>query len=110
MATKGKGATPSRKTSIPVGSFPVPPVPMDGNRSGKQDWENVMGWIAACVLLVMLLPLLGMLYVDVLQTKHEAKQQVEKVEKLRRQVENSERKNRDKEPSNNSDNPVVNRL
>ena len=83
---------------------------MDGNRFGNQDWESVMGWIAACVLLVVLLPLLGMLYVDVLQTKHEAKQQVEKVEKLRRQVENSERKNRDKEPSNNSDNPVVNRL
>ena len=92
MATKGKGATPSRKTSIPVGSFPVPPIPMDGNRSGNQDWESVMGWIAACVLLVVLLPLLGMLYVDVLQTKHEAKQQVEKVEKLRRQVEQQQKK------------------
>jgi hypothetical protein len=46
-----------------------------------------VGWIAACVLVGMLLPLLGMLYVDVLQTKHEAKQQIEKVEKLRRQVE-----------------------
>ena len=65
---------------------------MDGNRSGNQDWENVMGWIAACVLLVMLLPLLGTLYVDVLQTKHEAKQQVEKVEKLRRQVEQQQKK------------------
>jgi hypothetical protein len=64
---------------------------MDGNRSGNQDWESVMGWLAACVLLVMLLPLWGMLYVDVLQTKHEAKQQVEKVEKLRRQVEQKER-------------------
>jgi hypothetical protein len=51
-----------------------------------------MGWIAACVLLVMLLPLLGMLYVDVLQTKHEAKQQVEKVDKLRRQVEQQQKK------------------
>jgi len=46
-----------------------------------------MGWIAACVLVGMLLPLLGMLYVDVLQTKHEAKQQIEKMEKLRREVE-----------------------
>jgi predicted ATP-grasp superfamily ATP-dependent carboligase len=51
-----------------------------------------MGWIAACVLLVVLLPLLGMLYVDVLQTKHEAKQQVEKVDKLRKQVEQQQRK------------------
>jgi hypothetical protein len=91
MATKGKGATPSRKTSIPVGSFPIPPVYMDANRSGKQDWESVVGWIAACVLVILLLPILGMMYIDVLQTKHEAKQQVEKVEKLRRQVEQKER-------------------
>jgi len=50
-----------------------------------------MGWIAACVLVILLLPILGMMYIDVLQTKHEAKQQVEKVEKLRRQVEQKER-------------------
>ena len=64
---------------------------MDANRSGKQDWESVVGWIAACVLVILLLPILGMMYIDVLQTKHEAKQQVEKVEKLRRQVEQQER-------------------
>ena len=46
-----------------------------------------MGWIAACVLVVLLLPLLGMLYMDVQQTKREAKIQIEKMEKLRRQVE-----------------------
>jgi hypothetical protein len=50
-----------------------------------------VGWIAACVLVILLLPILGMMYIDVLQTKHEAKQQVEKVEKLRRQVEQKER-------------------
>jgi ABC-type transport system involved in cytochrome bd biosynthesis fused ATPase/permease subunit len=50
-----------------------------------------MGWIAACVLVILLLPILGMMYIDVLQAKHEAKQQVEKVEKLRRQVEQQER-------------------
>ena len=50
-----------------------------------------MGWIAACVLVILLLPILGMMYIDVLQAKHEAKQQVEKVEKLRRQVEQKER-------------------
>ena len=64
---------------------------MDGNRSGKQDWESVVGWIAACILVIMLLPILGMVYLDVLQMKHEAKQQIEKVEKLRRQVEQKER-------------------
>lgn len=46
-----------------------------------------MGWIAACVLVVLLLPILGMLYIDVLQAKHEAKQQQEKVQKLIKQLE-----------------------
>jgi len=46
-----------------------------------------MGWIAACLLVVMLLPLLGMLYLDVLEAKHDAKVQIEKMEKLRREVE-----------------------
>jgi len=64
---------------------------MDGNRSGKQDWENVVGWIAACVLVILLLPVLGMLYMDVLQAKHEAKQQQEKVQRLIKQVEKENR-------------------
>ena len=64
---------------------------MASDRSSKQDWESVVGWIAACILVIMLLPILGMVYLDVLQMKHEAKQQIEKVEKLRRQVEQKER-------------------
>lgn len=50
-----------------------------------------MGWIAACILVVLLLPLLGMLYMDVLQTKKEAQTQIEKMEKVRRQVEKEKR-------------------
>ena len=60
---------------------------MDANRSGKQDWESVVGWIAACVLVVLLLPILGMMYMDVLQAKSEAKHQQEKVQKLIKQLE-----------------------
>jgi hypothetical protein len=54
-----------------------------------------MGWIAACVLIALLLPLLGFLYLDVLEMKYETKIQIEKVEKLRRQVEQKERKQKD---------------
>jgi len=50
-----------------------------------------VGWIAACLLVVVLLPLIGMLYMDVLQMKHEAKQQIEKMEKLRREIEKEKR-------------------
>jgi hypothetical protein len=50
-----------------------------------------MGWVAALILVGLMLPLLGMLYLDILETKHEVKAQVEKVEKLRRELERKER-------------------
>jgi len=51
-----------------------------------------VGWVAALVLVGLMLPLLGMLYLDILEAKHEVKAQVEKVEKLRRELEQKERK------------------
>jgi hypothetical protein len=52
-----------------------------------------MGWIAACVLVALLLPLGAMLYLDILEAKHEVKQEVEKVQKMRREIEQERRKN-----------------
>ena len=57
----------------------------------KQTGEDIVGWIAACVLVAVLLPLMAMLYLDVLEAKHETKAQLEKVEKLRRQIEQKQR-------------------
>jgi Tfp pilus assembly protein PilV len=54
-----------------------------------------MGYIAALILVVMLLPLLGMLYMDVLQTKKEAQTQIEKMDKLRRDIEKQRKDNKD---------------
>jgi hypothetical protein len=51
-----------------------------------------VGWVAALVLVGLLLPLNAMLYLDILEAKHEVKAQVEKVEKLRRELEQKERK------------------
>ena len=45
------------------------------------------------MLIAFLLPMGAMLYLDILDAKHEVKQQVDKVEKLRRQVEQERRKN-----------------
>jgi Tfp pilus assembly protein PilV len=50
-----------------------------------------MGYIAALILVVVLLPLLGMLYMDVLQTKKEAQTQIEKMQKLRTDIEKQQR-------------------
>jgi hypothetical protein len=91
MATQGKGAPFKRKASLPVSDYAFPPVYVAPPRPLKQDWENIMGWIAACVLVGLFLPLLGMLYLDILEAKHEVKAQVEKVERLKREVEQSKR-------------------
>jgi len=58
--------------------------------------EEIVGWVAAVVLVALLLPMLGMLYLDVLEAKHDTKVQLEKVEKLRRQIEAQQRKDKDK--------------
>ena len=64
---------------------------MDVVRVRKPLGEEVMGWIAACVLIALLLPLMAFLYLDILETKNEAKSQLEQVERLRRQLEQKER-------------------
>ena len=48
----------------------------------------------------------AMLYLDILDAKHEVKAQVEKVERLRREIERSKR---DKEPNEIKDNPIYDR-
>jgi hypothetical protein len=53
--------------------------------------EEIMGWIACCVLIALLLPLGAMLYMDILEAKHEVKEQTEKVERLRREIEREKR-------------------
>jgi uncharacterized membrane protein len=58
--------------------------------------EEIVGWIAAVVLVALLLPMLGMLYIDILEAKNDTKIQLEKVEKLRRQIESQQRKDKDK--------------
>ena len=58
--------------------------------------EDIVGWIAAVVLVALLLPMLGMLYIDILEAKHDTKVQLEKVEKLRREIESQQRKDKDK--------------
>ena len=71
----------------------------------RKTGEDVIGWIAACVLVALLLPIMGLLYLDILETKNDAKAQVEKVERLRRELE---RKNRDTDTF--TDNPVFDRV
>ena len=105
MATQARGKKPPSKVGSSGGDFYLPPLPVAVAVVRKSLGEEMIGWIAACVLIALLLPLMAVLYLDVLETKNEAKQQLEKVEKLRREVE---RKNRNT-PEQFKDRPVFDR-
>jgi hypothetical protein len=53
--------------------------------------EDIVAAILLCLFVALLLPLGAMLYLDILEAKHEVKQELVKVEKLRRQIEQKER-------------------
>ena len=95
MATQGRGKKPTSKARGSGSDFYIPPLPVDVAVVRKSLGEEMIGWIAACVLIALLLPLMGILYLDVLETKNEANAQIEKVEKLRREIEQKERKRDD---------------
>jgi hypothetical protein len=91
MATPSRGKKPASQAGSSGSDFYIPPVPVAVAVVRKSLGEEMIGWIAACVLIALLLPLLAMLYLDVLETKNEAKQQIEKVEALRKKIEQKER-------------------
>jgi type II secretory pathway component PulJ len=68
---------------------------------------GAVGWIVSVILVALMLPLLAFMLLDTLEQKQEVRQQLEKVEKLRREIE---RKNRDKTPTSITDNPVFDRV
>lgn len=91
MATQRGGKKPTSKARSSNSDFYIPPLPLDVVRVRKPVGEEVMGWVAACILIALLLPVMGILYLDILETKNQAKTQVEKVEKLTRKIEQKER-------------------
>ena len=92
MATQGGRKKLPVKASVPSNDFYIPPVPVAVATVRQSLEEDIMGWIACCVLIALLLPLGAMLYLDILEAKHEVKQELVKVERLRRQVEQQQRK------------------
>lgn len=93
MATQAGGKKSSSKAGGGNSDFYIPPLPLVVVPVRKSLGEEIVGWIAACVLIALLLPMGALLYLDILEAKHEVKQQVEKVERLRREIEQEKRKN-----------------
>ena len=107
MATAGSKKTVPAQRSVPRGDGSSDPVHLDVVSVHQEIGEEIMGWVACCVLIALLLPMGAMLYLDILDAKHEVKAQAEKIERLRRQIE---RKERDKKPDSFGDNPVFDRV
>ena len=93
MATKAAGKKPASKAGSSSSDYYIPPLPVVVASPTQSLGESIMGWIAACVLVALLLPLGAMLYLDILEVKNEVRQEVEKVQKLRRQYEQEKRRN-----------------
>jgi hypothetical protein len=67
-----------------------------------------MGWLAACILVILLLPLMGMMLLDNLTITARAEKAIEKLERIERRIEKKEREKRD-EPKEFADNPIFDR-
>ena len=91
MATAGKGKKLPSKTSGSGGDFFIPPLPVAVVKPVKSLETDIVGWIAATILIGLLLPLLGFLYADILTTKREVQIELVKVQQLRRQIEMEKR-------------------
>ncbi len=91
MATPPRKKKPASKSGVGSGDFYIPPLPLVVARPRQSVAEDVMGWVFGCVLIGLLLPLLGLLYVDILETKNQVRQELVKVEKLRREIEKERR-------------------
>ena len=91
MATAGSKKRPPAKVSVSRSDFPIPPLPVAVVPVRKSFGESVMGWIAACVLVALLLPLMAMVYLDNLTVSKRAEKNLEKTEKLERQMQELKR-------------------
>ena len=60
---------------------------VDNQSSSSGSIGYILVLILFALVFVLVIPLVGMLYVDTMVVKREAKAQMEKVEKLRKQVE-----------------------
>ena len=91
MATQGGRKKLPAKTSVPSSDFYIPPVPVAISPVRKSVGEDIVAAILLCLFVAFLLPLGAMLYLDILEAKNEVKAEVQKIEKLRREMEKEKR-------------------
>ena len=57
-----------------------------------------LGWLAACVLLVILLPITGLLYSKLYETQIEIKHSINEFDRLKKDMDNLRKELHDKKP------------
>jgi len=107
--TGGKKKLPS-KVGVSRSDYPIPPLPVVVAPVRQSFGEDVMGWIAACVLVALMLPVLGMLYLDILNAKNETKRALQQLEKIEQRIERKQRDQDRKEPDSFGSGPVFDRV
>ena len=65
---------------------------VDNQSSASGSFGYLLVLVLFALVFVLVLPLVGMLYMDTLVVKREARQQMEKVEKLRKSIEEAQKK------------------
>ena len=65
---------------------------VDNQSSSSGSFGYLFVLVLFALVFVLVIPLVGMLYVDTMVVKREAKAQMEKVEKLRKSIEEAQKK------------------
>ena len=91
MATQKGNKRNSGQTNLRGSLFGVRPVPSPVLQSPGDGSKGKMGFLVALVAMVLvfvlLLPLLGSIYYDTLAAQKESKMQIDRMERLRQQLE-----------------------
>lgn len=91
MATKKGNQRNPRQGNLRGSLFSVRPVPDPVLQSPSNGSKSTMGFLVALVAMVLvfvlLLPLIGSIYYDTLAAQRESKMQIERMERLRQQLE-----------------------
>ena len=95
-ATKVKKSNSGQGAGNAGGGFRnrIPDTPnVDNQSSSSGSFGYLLVLVLFALVFVLVLPLVGMMYMDTMVVRREAKAQMEKVEKLRKSIEDERKKN-----------------
>ena len=86
MATKANDKRTARQSPVSGGDYGGYSVPVHDGVSSSDGQENTMGFLVGlvvmCFVFVVILPIMGMIYLDILEAKHETQHQQKQIQKL----------------------------